>query len=450
MGYENKFMQGDNADKTKLIKKILDDKRWEDGGGLLWLYADMNSFFASCEQQDNEDYRSRPLIVVPTLTNYTSAIAASYEAKYLGIKTGTSVIEAKQICPNIIVTEARPNRYVELHHKIKAAIDKIIPIDSVCSVDEFACLLMGPQRFEKNAYALAVAVQDVILGDVGECLTASVGLGPSKLLAKTAADYKKPFGITLLRKDKLPGKLLDLQIDDFAGVGKAMGMRLRRAGIGSVQQLWDLSPSRMRQLWHGINGENFWHALHGIDPPELVTKRASIGHSHILAPQLRPLMAAYPVARRLVAKCGSRMRRMGYKTPHIYLSLRTDDHKRATSEARFDATADTFKLLRTTEDLWIDCVRQIRRQVTRSDISIKKISVCCVSLIKVDDNEDLFGWSSQQLDDIKNIRLLNMLDGLNQRYGKDTVTIGPRTKIHNFVGAKIAFNRVPEENEFRE
>lgn len=73
-----------------------------------------------------------------------------------------------------------------------------------------------------------------------------------------------------------------------------------------------------------------------------------------------------------------------------------------------------------------------------------------MSLIKENSEEDLFGWSVNQLDDPVNIGLLKSLDKLNQRYGKDTITIGPRTKIHNFVGAKIAFNRVPEKNEFRE
>ena len=446
MSYANKFMHGDSADKTSLINQILADKRWEDGGGLLWIYADMNSFFASCEQQDNKAYRYRPLIVVPTMTNYTGAIAASREAKLYGIKTGTSVIEAKQKYPDVIIVEARPNRYVELHHQIIAAVDKVIPIDSICSVDEFACLLMGPQRFEENARQIGMNLQRIILSEVGEYLTASVGIAPSKLLAKTAADIIKPLGLTVLRADELPGRLLDLEIEDFAGIGKAMGMRLRFAGIQNVKQLWDLSPRRMRTLWGGIMGENFWYALHGKDPPELVTTRTSISHSHILAPELRPPEAAHGVARRLVAKCGSRLRRMEYKTPRLMLSVRTDDKQNAGAEAHFPATSDSFKLMRTTDELWQKSISRLRGKRIR----IKKVSVVCMALIKENSEEDLFGWSINQLDDEVQIGLLKSLDKLNQRYGKDTITIGPKTKIHNFVGAKIAFNRVPEKNEFRE
>lgn len=430
--------------KLPVIRQNPNDNRWRDGGELYWLYIDMNSYFASCEQQDNVKFRRHPLIVVPTMNDYTSAIAASYEAKFYGVKTGTSVLEAKQRIPNIIITEARPNRYVEFHHKIIEAIDKVIPIDSICSVDEFACILMGPEKLTQNAWDIGHKIQQIIMQEVGECLTSSVGIAPSKLLAKTAADIKKPLGVTLLRMDELPGKLLDLEIDDFAGIGPAMGKRLRNAGIMDVKTLWELSPSRMRQLWGGIVGENFWYALHGYDPPPLETTRSSIGHSHILAPILRPINAAYGVARRLVAKCGSRLRRMGYKTSRMYLSINGDIGGRAGFEARFDATSDSFKLLEIADGLWLKCVRSI--QVPR----VKKISVTCMALVLADGGEDLFGWSLEAQENPKHMKLLGALDGLNQKYGKDTITIGPKTKIHNFVGAKIAFNRVPEKNEFRE
>lgn len=439
------YQNGAIISKAPIAKQIAQDPRWRDGGDLLWLYIDMNSYFASCEQQDNKKWRNHPLIVVPTTSDYTCAIAASYEAKHLGIKTGTSVLEAKSKIPNLIITEARPNRYVELHHKIMVAIDKIIPIDAVCSIDEFACLLMGPQRLEKNALELGYKIQKIIMDEVGECLTSSVGIAPSRLLAKTAADMKKPLGVTLLRMDRLPGKLLDLEIDDFAGIGPAMGRRLRAAGIGDVQTLWNLSPSRIRKLWGGIVGESFYYALHGFDPPPIITTRSSIGHSHILASQLRPVDAAYGVARRLVAKCGSRLRRMGYKTPRMQMSLRADGPiGKASAEAKFEATSDSFRLLKIADELWGNCINSLQKP------RIKKISVTCVSLVRPNVNNDLFNWTLENQENPQNMKLLNALDGLNQRYGKDTITIGPKTKIHNFVGAKIAFNRVPENSEFRE
>ncbi|MGA9658667.1 MAG: DNA-directed DNA polymerase, partial [Asticcacaulis sp.] len=270
-----------------------------------------------------------------------------------------------------------------------------------------------------------------------------VGIAPSRLLAKTAADMKKPLGLTVLRMDALPGALLDIEIDDIAGIGAAMKGRLNRAGIFDVAQLWAQSPSRMRQIWGGVTGENFGYAIHGIDPPEIETVRSSISHSHVLPALLREATAARGVARRLTAKCGSRLRRMGYRCAGLHLSVRGMTG-RAQAEARFTVTSDSFRLLAALDGLWESCIGKLEGQ------KIKKIGVTCMSMIPAEAAPDLFGWTPSVHEDAKHMRLLGALDGLNQRFGKDAITIGPRTKLHGFVGAKIAFSRIPEGPEFWE
>lgn len=419
-------------------------RQWDDGSGLKWLYLDMNSFFASCEQQADPSLRGRPLIVVPVDSEYTCAIAASQEAKRLGIKTGTQVKIARQICPELKVVQARPDEYVRIHHRILEEVDHVIPVEKVCSIDEVACRLMGPDTMEAAARALGHRIQRRILSNIGECLTASIGLAPSRMLAKTAADMQKPLGMTVLRRDQLPGPLLDIDIGDFPGIGPAMKLRLFKAGINDPRQLWHLSPSRMRQLWGGIGGDQFWYALHGIDPPEIETERGSISHSHVLAAELRPVDAARAVARRLTAKCGSRLRRMGYKCGGLHLSIRGTQEGRAQAERLFMATADSFRMLEAADALWDVCVR------TLNQTRIKKVSVTCLRLIPADTAPDLFGYSPAADEDPRHMRLLEAMDALNQRFGKDRISIGPKPKLHEFVGAKIAFNRVPETPEFWE
>ncbi len=415
------------------------------GAGLNWLYVDMNSFFASCEAQDNPALRGKPLIVVPVKSDYTCAIAASYPAKDYGIKTGTQVKEAKALCPDLLIVEARPNRYVHYHHNIIEAVERVVPVDRVCSIDEVACRLMGPERTELAARALGYRIQRAILERVGGALTSSVGIGPSRLLAKTAADMHKPLGLTLLRQDELPGPLLALPLKDFPGIGPAMQRRLGEAGIYTTRHLWDLPPTRLRQIWGGIGGDNFWYALHGVDPPDIETIRNSISHSHVLGGALRPLDHARPVARRLVSKCGSRLRRMGYKCTGLHLSIRADKGTgRAQAQMSFGLTSDSFRLLEALDELWTVCVKKLNAP------RIKKVSVTCLNMVPVGAEPDLFGWTAEQDEDERHMRLLSALDGLNQKFGKDAVSIGPRPIIHSFVGAKIAFNRVPEVSEFRE
>ena len=99
-----------------------------------WLLVDLNSFFASCEQQDRPELRHKPIAVVPMITDSTSVIAASYEAKLCGIKTGTKVFEAKKMCPGIQFISGGHKKYVEFNHRIIDAIDEICPVEKVLSI----------------------------------------------------------------------------------------------------------------------------------------------------------------------------------------------------------------------------------------------------------------------------------------------------------------------------
>ena len=105
---------------------------------LNWIFVDLNSFFASCEQENRPELRNRPVAVVPLEAETTCCIAASYEAKVFGVKTGTLVGEARRMCPGIVFVEARHDLYVEFHHRIVAAVESCLPVTAVLSIDEMA------------------------------------------------------------------------------------------------------------------------------------------------------------------------------------------------------------------------------------------------------------------------------------------------------------------------
>ena len=151
---------------------------------LRWLVLDLNSFFASCEQQENPELRGKPVIVVPTMAETTCAIAASYPAKAFGIKTGTLVHEARRLCPDVQLVQAHHKLYVEYHHRILAAIDKHIPVEEVMSIDEVACRLDRVQQDPAVAHKLAQNIKREIQTQVGECLTSSIGISANKLLGE--------------------------------------------------------------------------------------------------------------------------------------------------------------------------------------------------------------------------------------------------------------------------
>jgi len=99
---------------------------------LQWLFFDLNSYFASVEQQDRPELRNKPIAIVPSDTDATCAIAASYEAKAYGIKTGTKIYEAKKLCPDLICVLARHHVYVEYHQRIFKEVGKHIPVTKKC------------------------------------------------------------------------------------------------------------------------------------------------------------------------------------------------------------------------------------------------------------------------------------------------------------------------------
>src|SRR5947209_12355645 len=124
-------------------------------GMLRWLFLDMNSYFASVEQQLCPELRGKPVAVAPVDTDHTSCIAASYEAKAFGVKTGTNIGMARHMCPGLRVVSARPAEYIKVHHRILEIVETILHVDRVESIDEMACRL--PSNLNDEATARQIA-----------------------------------------------------------------------------------------------------------------------------------------------------------------------------------------------------------------------------------------------------------------------------------------------------
>ncbi|HEY2762007.1 MAG TPA: helix-hairpin-helix domain-containing protein, partial [Pirellulales bacterium] len=255
---------------------------------LRYLFIDMNSFFASVEQQCQPRLRGRPVAVSPVAAETTCCIAASHEAKRFGIKCGTPVYQARRMCPGIRIVPARAELYIRVHDRIKAAVETCLPVESIFSIDEFACRLSIDRRNLDAALRLAQQVKRAIRKQVGEYIRASIGIAPNQFLAKVAADMQKPDGLTTIHANELPQRLYSLELIDLPGIGSRMRRRLEHSGIYTVEQLCQLTPERLSRRWGSrILGNNWWHQLRGYDLPVVSTRRSSVGNSHVLPPELR-------------------------------------------------------------------------------------------------------------------------------------------------------------------
>ena len=416
---------------------------------LRWLFIDLNSYFASVEQQLHPELRGRPVAVVPVMSDSTCAIAASREAKRFGIKTGTNIGDAKRLCRDLVLIEAHHNAYVEYHHRIREEIERHYPVHVIGSIDEVGCLLDQRHANETAAVALAKRIKRGLREQIGEVITCSAGIAPNRYLAKVASDLTKPDGLEVVRLEDLPGRLAHLHLTDLCGIGRNMEPRLHRAGIHSFLDLWEAKPHLLRQVWGGVGGERFWHQLHGGDLDEEPTTRRTVGHSHVLAPEFRNPPEAGIVARRLLLKAASRMRRLGYRATTLQLTVRLENHQRSEAQQRFPALSDSHALLGLLTNLWDRLIAPTGR------LRVKKISVTLHGLEPVDAPEQLDLFPSLGLpvaaDRERRERLSKALDDINRTFGRDSLALGfLPDSVKTFSGTKIAFTRIPDASEFHE
>lgn len=401
--------------------------------GLRWLVVDFNSYFASCEEQDRPALRGKPVAVVPMMTDTTCAIAASYPAKMRGIKTGTKVSEARQLCPDLILVVARPKLYLEYHHRLLEAIESCLPIEDVMSIDEVACRLDKIQCQPHEARQVAFHIKEEIRKRVGACLTCSIGVASNRLLAKLASDMQKPDGLVLLEPERLPGTIRSLQIEDICGIGRHMALRLRQAGLDTIDRLWEADSDKLRRVWGGVVGARFHALLHGADLPSPVRPRRSIGHQHVLAPEHRTLQAASRIVCQLLEKAAERMRREGFYCCRLITDIKwTGDLGYWVEEQKFRETQDTHRLSQLLIAMW------------RTAPSFKplRIGVTLSGLVAVERHQlDLF-------EKPVNEALTRTLDQLNAKYGKGTVAYGTPLPSLRKIETKISFQRVPDLREY--
>ena len=421
---------------------------------LRWLFLDLNSYFASVEQQLQPALRGRPVLVAPVDSDTTVAIAASVEAKRYGISTGTPVWEAKRLCRDLIVTPARHEKYVEFHDRIVEEIWKHVPVTRVCSIDEVACRLLDNENSLEAALALAHRIKAGIRAHIGDCLTSSIGIAPNRLLAKLASDMQKPDGLVVLDAEQLPQSLYDLKLRDIAGIGAKMERRLARDGINDIRQLCERRPRDAGTAWGGTNGDRLWYLLHGVDLPEKATQSRTIGHSHVLSPGKRGIEPVRLTARRLALKTASRLRRKGYRSRLLVLHAKFEDDKSTwRASLKLPGTQDSFAVLAALDALFPRLIQAGR--VRPGDFQIRMVGVTLAEIEPVSGEQDsLFGLldpNDPLARETRTLSLSRAMDRINERFGRNAVSVGP---LHggriDRVGTKIAFGRIPELSEFHE
>jgi DNA polymerase-4 len=287
-----------------------------------YLFIDMNSYFASCEQEANPSYRNKPIAVTPVNTANGCIVSASYEAKAYGVKTGTLVRDAKKICPGIIIKESNTYLYLDYHKKWTKILSNFSPFISIKSIDEAALKLSPSERNSGFAHALALKIKNVIESRVGRYLKSSIGIGPNVFLAKQGSDFQKPNGLFEIKIENISEYYSSIKLTDIKGINIRMERRLNTLGFFTPLDLFNATNETLKRKM-GMIGEYWYLKLHGYDLPDaerILPK--SIGHSHVLPPKFRSWKLAWSVCQKLIERAGFRLRSYGLQAEGVYLGIR--------------------------------------------------------------------------------------------------------------------------------
>ena len=398
------------------------------------MHIDLNSCFATVEQQANPHLRGKPVAVAAYTTPSGCILAPSIEAKRYGIKTGMRVKDGKLLYPGLIVLPPDPWKYRNVHLSLRRIMADYTADFYPKSIDEFVLNLAGYPAFSRGMIIIGKEIKQRIKAEVGDWLTVSVGIAPNRFLAKVASSLKKPDGLEEINKDNFLDCYHRLRLTDLPYIKARNAARLGSVGIFSVLDFYRSPVWKLKAAFKSIISY-YWHVrLHGYEIDDVEFARRSYGNSYALPKPLVTAEELAPILAKLVTKMGARLRRAGYKAHGVHVAISYRDgsfwHKGVTFPKELFATCDIYK-----KAFQILC-RSPRKPA-------RDLSVSCFSLLKSDCSQlELFE------DVFKKERLTSAIDLVNGRWGDFALASARMLAASSAVPDRIAFGGVKELEEF--
>ncbi|MBN1916125.1 DNA polymerase IV [Candidatus Dojkabacteria bacterium] len=289
------------------------------------LHIDMNSFFASVEQQANPFIRGKPVGVAHSGYEGAAILAASYEAKACGVGTGTRVFEARKICPGLIIVPLDTTKYYAVNRQFVKILKDYTPQVEIYSIDEAFLDVTKTEDLFGGAYNIAQRIKERIKGEIGEYLTCSIGIAPNKLLAKVGSNFKKPDGLTIIKWEERFKFLDQMGLERVWGIGRRVGRKMGKIGIKSLREIRKMEDCELRSLVGGYytrlrliaNGEHFEEVK--TDVSKKIPK--SMQHAHTLSDASSNSAELLSIMRKQAERLARRLRRRGMKAKRVYLAM---------------------------------------------------------------------------------------------------------------------------------
>lgn len=289
------------------------------------LHIDMNSCFATIEQQANPLLRNKPVAVAAYTTPNAIILAPSYEAKRYGIKVGTPVWQGKLLCKDLIVLPPDTAKYRIAHIQFVNILQKYAPTVIPKSIDE-AILDFRDTQYT-DLVPIGYAIKKEIRKTIGEWVSCNVGIGPNRFLAKTAASLNKPDGLDIITYKNAESVYLFLTLTDLCGINTRYERRLHNAGIFTVPQFYEASLQKLhKEVFKSIAGFHWYHRLRGYEVDSIEFERKSIGHEYSLQKKTANQYELSKILMKMCEKVGRRLRRNELIAHGVYLRVVYTDH----------------------------------------------------------------------------------------------------------------------------
>ncbi|MEK7544402.1 MAG: hypothetical protein AAB557_06025 [Patescibacteria group bacterium] len=426
------------------------------------MHVDLNSCFATIEQQANPLLRGKPIAVAAYTTGRGCILAASVEAKRFGIKTGMRVNEGKALYPHLVVLSPDPEKYRWVNHKLRTLLSSYTPYLSVESIDEMVMDLCGAPALERYIKELTVPrpvkkqgeaptnqcvnamvsigkdIKQRIKKEICEWLTVSIGIAPNRYLAKVASGLHKPDGMDVILQENIEVIFTGLELEDLCGIKEGNATRLRIAGINTPVEFSRASANALVAALHSKIGWSWWQRLHGYEDGvryksfnEAEEPQKTYGQSFAFPifrlstdPEVTKIMT------QLIVKMGRRLRAAGFVACGISVSLLFDDY------------SHWIKNTRRHYPLFADCdfLKESRELLIRAPAKPVRILAVTSFLLTPRGTGQMELWNTDE----KKRNITDAIDTIADRWGEFTVTPGRMLGMAQKVQDRIAFGKVKE------
>jgi len=406
------------------------------------LVVDINCAFASIEQQHDPELRGRVLAIAAYATDAATIVSSSREARDLGIKTGMKVFEAKAIYPAVIVRDPNPPRYRAVSDKLMEILERHSPDVLRMSIDEASINLAGTPNLKRlGAEEVALAIKKAIREEIGECVTASIGISTSIWMAKQASNLDKRDGLQRIDHTNLIAVFERLRLTDLSGIAEATARRLARAGITTPMHFLRATQPKLRLAgMHAEVARGWGMRLRGFEVGGFESvRRKSYSHSHVMAHATASQRELEELLMRLSDMVGRRLRAAGRRGSIVSVGVvyRPDP-------GHFSRQAKQPQPVATGDEIYQAALKLLAARDPR--LTVGTLGVGVSGLVDAAGGQlDLFSASVPPRRD----RLEAAVDRIRDRFGEDAVQRSRLLGRARVVRDRIAFGNTGHPDDAR-